>query len=233
MSAPNVKPTRVHPRRRPVKTEALPSLATDSAEAKSNMQLKKGETFHSPTTPSNGKDPVLNIRSLPRRSLTSLEAIAASEQRMASILERLTLDDTDTAEESTPAKDDASKAHVDPQSPASTASGHSSLDDADLHALWDKKVRHGSGHESDSGLGTSVSSCEVLSTASDSKGMNFDKQLSLSSFHESSPMNFCCECCLFVCLSVALWTRALSCTSSVNGFVSVPDRDQGIPDEWS
>lgn len=174
MSAPDVKPTRVHPRRRPVKTEALPSLATDSAETKSNMPLKKGETFHTPTTPSNGKDPVLNVRSLPRRSPTSLESIAASEQRMASILERLTLDDTDTAEESAPAKDDASKAHVDLQSPASAASGHLSMDDADLHALWDRKVRHDSGHESDSGLGTSVSSCEVLSTASDSKGMSFD-----------------------------------------------------------
>ncbi|KAJ5161230.1 Zinc finger C2H2 [Penicillium capsulatum] len=176
MSAPEIQRTRVHPRRRPVINDPLPSLATESSPESSKMQLKKGETFHAPTTPSTGNDPVLSVRSLPRRTPTSLDAIAASEERMASILERLTLDDT--PEESAPAQDDLPvprgvlKARIQPGSPASTISRRSSMDSANLPSFWDKRLSHDNGHESDSGLGTSVSSCDVQSTASDSKANN-------------------------------------------------------------
>lgn len=155
--------------------DALPSLKPDSSPESAKMPLKKGETFHAPTTPLAGKDPALNVRSLPRRSPTSLDSIAASEQGMASILERLTLDDS--PEESAPVKDEPpvsrglSKARIEADSPISTASRRSSMDSAHISPVWDKKVRHDSGHESDSGLGSSVSSCDAQSTASDSKGM--------------------------------------------------------------
>jgi hypothetical protein len=98
------------------------------------MCLKKGETFNTPTSPPSAeRDPVLNIRSLPRRSPTSLDGIAASEQRMASILERLTLED----------RDDDSNADRDDVSETKT--------EQPVHS-----------HDSDSGLGSSVSSAESV-----------------------------------------------------------------------
>lgn len=125
------------------------------------MSLKKGETFHTPTSPpSTERDPILNIRSLPRRCPTSLEAITASEERMTSILNRLTLDcpeeskeeDSETnrkSSDSTPSKSNASKDSVSNGSRRSSVAGR---DDSN------KTREHG--HESDSGLGTSVSSNE-------------------------------------------------------------------------
>jgi hypothetical protein len=99
------------------------------------MCLKKGETFNTPTSPPSAeRDPVLNIRSLPRRSPTSLDGIAASEQRMASILERLTLEDRDDG---------------------STASQEGDVSEKKT----DQPVHS---HESDSGLGSSVSSAESV-----------------------------------------------------------------------
>jgi len=55
------------------------------------MPLRKGATFHSPSSPSSSDDdPILNVRSLPRRSPTSPQAledlVAASEDRVASII---------------------------------------------------------------------------------------------------------------------------------------------------
>lgn len=91
----------VHPRRRSLK-EALPAL--DSRPSSSsfegspcgrsshyNMSLRKGATFHSPTTPpSEDFDPILSIPSLPKRSPTcprTLEnVVAASEKRIAEFL---------------------------------------------------------------------------------------------------------------------------------------------------
>lgn len=107
MTASQLEPVRVHPRRRPVLNSTLPSLDTEP-DVSSKMCLKKGETFNTPTSPPSAEhDPILNIRSLPRRSPTSLDGIAASEQRMASILERLTLDDRD--DDSNAERDDVSE----------------------------------------------------------------------------------------------------------------------------
>ncbi|EEP76554.1 hypothetical protein UREG_01403 [Uncinocarpus reesii 1704] len=89
-----------HPRRRPFNGAALPSLLTSSNHgngpashvvAPYKRMLKKGATFHSPTTPSADEcDPILYIPSLPRRAPTSSraleEVIAAGERRVAGIL---------------------------------------------------------------------------------------------------------------------------------------------------
>ncbi|KAJ5668503.1 uncharacterized protein N7477_007073 [Penicillium maclennaniae] len=132
MTASQLEPVRVHPRRRPVLNSTLPTLDTEDVSSK--MCLKKGETFNTPTSPPSAeRDPILNIRSLPRRSPTSLDGIAASEQRMASILERLTLEDG--ADDSNASQDDFSQ----------------KKSEQPVHS-----------HESDSGLGSSVSSAESV-----------------------------------------------------------------------
>ncbi|KAJ5154281.1 uncharacterized protein N7500_009720 [Penicillium coprophilum] len=164
MSAIQTEPSRVHPRRRPVLNTALPTLSSDSPDSK--MPLKKGETFHTPTSPpSSDLDPVLNVRSLPHRSATSLEAIAAAEERMTSILGRLTLESTE----------DQSSQVADGESPLesglvrsnsksmSTSPRFSNEESRSIPIpLDEKKARPQHSHESDSGLGTSVSSEEGL-----------------------------------------------------------------------
>jgi hypothetical protein len=163
---------RVHPRRRPVINT---SLTPEAESSSSKMQLKKGETFNTPTNPpSSDRDPVLNIRSLPRRSPTSLDAIAASEQRMASILERLTLDDQ--PEDNSSSVDtleglrSVHEVNAEAKSAISTPSTPSSEDGYDLFPLDKKEQQQQQNqqhqrdqdhdHESDSGLGSSVSSRE-------------------------------------------------------------------------
>ncbi|CAG7971537.1 unnamed protein product [Penicillium olsonii] len=151
MSADQPEPSRLHPRRRPVLNNTLPALSTDSPASK--MHLKKGETFNTPTSaPSSDSDPVLNIRSLPARSPTSLEAIAAAEERMTSILGRLTLDPTD--DNNVDEKKDQSMSDS-PALPNAEARGMPI-------PLDEKKTRQAHSHESDSGLGTSISSEEGL-----------------------------------------------------------------------
>lgn len=143
------EPSRPHPRRRPVLDKTHPS----SADSEPKMYLKKGETFNTPTSaPSSDRDPVLNIRSLPPRSPTSLESIAAAEERMTSILGRLTLESTrDTA----PGGEDNNPSSM-PISPG-TANESRGLP----IPLDTKKTQSEQNHEYDSGLGTSVSSLEV------------------------------------------------------------------------
>lgn len=151
MSAVQPEPSRLHPRRRPVLNSTLPTLSTDSPECK--MQLKKGETFNTPTSTPSDRDPVLNIRSLPVRSPTSLEAIAAAEERMTSILDRLTLEPT---EDQSPVGENITRS-------MSNSPGTSNEESRGLPIpLDEKKTRQGHSHESDSGLGTSVSSEEGL-----------------------------------------------------------------------
>jgi hypothetical protein len=173
---------RVHPRRRPVINT---SLTPEAESSSSKMQLKKGETFNTPTNPpSSDRDPVLNIRSLPRRSPTSLDAIAASEQRMASILERLTLDDQ--PEDNSSSVDtleglrSVHEVNAEAKSAISTPSTPSSEDGYDLFPLDKKEQQQQQNqqhqrdqdhdHESDSGLGSSVSSRESQADPTE-KGM--------------------------------------------------------------
>lgn len=137
MTISQFESVRAHPRRRPAINDALPALMTESQAGSSKMPLRKGETFNTPTTPSTERDPVLNIRSLPRRTPTSLEAIAASEQHMTSLLERLTLELEDK--------------QADSMSVDENEAGDGLHPDA-------QKMRTSHSHGSDSGLGSSVGS---------------------------------------------------------------------------
>ncbi|CAI7574458.1 unnamed protein product [Penicillium glandicola] len=166
MSTVQTEPSRVHPRRRPVLNTALPNPSSDSPDSK--MLLKKGETFNTPTSPpSSDRDPVLNIRSLPHRSATSLEAIAAAEERMTSILGRLTLEPTEN-ESSQVAGDDSLESAVVPSNSESMSYSPRSLNEEGRSIpipLDEKKIRQQHSHESDSGLGTSISSEEGLTNS--------------------------------------------------------------------
>ncbi|KAJ5111487.1 Zinc finger C2H2 [Penicillium argentinense] len=162
MTVAQVDAGRTHPRRRSNLNSALPSLQTEPPSGTSKMPLRKGETFNTPTSPPSGdRDPVLSIRSLPRRAPTSLEAITSSEERMASILNRLTLDDSPKEKSSAPAKDDQ------PSSRAASKSGGKDSDSRDDHnSPHNKTTSSEEGHDSDSGLGSSVSSVESMSPLS-------------------------------------------------------------------
>ncbi|KAI2763036.1 hypothetical protein DTO006G1_2175 [Penicillium roqueforti] len=128
------------------------------------MPLKKGETFHSPTSPpSSDRDPVLNFRSLPHRSATSLESIAVAEERMTSILGRLTLEPTE--DQSSDAGESTIESGLVRSNSESMSGSPRSLKEEGRSIpipLDEKKSRQQHSHESDSGLGTSVSSEEGL-----------------------------------------------------------------------
>ncbi|KAF4769412.1 hypothetical protein N7455_008323 [Penicillium solitum] len=163
MSAVQTEPSRVHPRRRPVLNTALPTLSSDSPDSK--MPLKKGETFHTPTSPPSDRDPVLNFRSLPHRSATSLEAIAVAEERMTSILGRLTLEPTeDQSPEVASGESLMESGLVRSNSKSMSNSPRPSSEEGRSIPipLDEKKAHQQHSHESDSGLGTSVSSEEGL-----------------------------------------------------------------------
>jgi hypothetical protein len=166
MSAVQPEPSRLHPRRRPVLNTALPTLSSDLLDSK--MCLRKGETFHTPTSaPSSDRDPVVNFRTLPHRSPTSLEALAAAEERMTSILGRLTLDNTEDQTLQTTGDDNSLEGGcglVRSRSNSMSDSPRSSNEEGCgiPIPLDEKKARQQHTHESDSGLGTSISSEEGL-----------------------------------------------------------------------
>ncbi|KGO69953.1 Zinc finger, C2H2 [Penicillium italicum] len=162
MSAVQTEPSRVHPRRRPVLNTALPTLSSDSPDSK--MPLKKGETFHTPTSPpSSDRDPVLNFRSLPHRSVTSLEAISVAEERMTSILGRLTLETTEDQSSEVAGGESPLESGLTHSNSQSNSPRSSNEEDRSIPIPLDgKKARQQHSHESDSGLGTSLSSEEGL-----------------------------------------------------------------------
>ncbi|KAI9846511.1 MAG: copper-binding transcription factor [Sclerophora amabilis] len=90
-----------HPRRRgyfkpapssvtPTGVDPSPSTAPTWTSINTSMPLRKGATFHSPTSPSEASDPILHVPSLPRRSPTcprDLDAVvAAGKRRMAALI---------------------------------------------------------------------------------------------------------------------------------------------------
>ncbi|KAL4926312.1 putative C2H2 transcription factor (Ace1) [Aspergillus undulatus] len=93
-SAQDFDSIRAHPRRRPLGA-SRPSLVPSeeqSPSSPSRLRLRKGETFNPSILRAADRDPL--VPSLPRRSPTcpgALEAIAAGQQRMADILDRLDL----------------------------------------------------------------------------------------------------------------------------------------------
>lgn len=175
MSAIQTEPSRVHPRRRPVLNTALPTLSNDSPDSK--MPLKKGETFHTPTSPpSSDRDPVLNIRSLPHRSATSLEAITAAEERMTSILDRLTLEPTEDQSLEVVGESPLEGGLVRSNSKSMSNSPRSSNEEGrSIPIPLDEKKAQQHSHESDSGLGTSVSSEEGLADSQNKGGCHMQK----------------------------------------------------------
>lgn len=171
MTASQVDSGRMHPRRRPNLNSNLPSLQTESPSGPSKMPLRKGETFNTPTSPpSTEQDPVLSIRSLPRRAPTSLDAITSSEQRMASILDRLTLEDSPEEKSSSKTKADRTRSRANSAGgPSNTDSKKpSNKDGKNESSTKDKKasLEEGHEHDSDSGLGSSISSVESMSPLS-------------------------------------------------------------------
>lgn len=174
MSAVQTEPSRVHPRRRPVLNTSLPTLSSDSPDSK--MPLKKGETFHTPTSPpSSDRDPVLNFRSLPHRSATSLEAISVAEERMTSILGRLTLDPTEDQSPEVASGESPMESGLvrsNSKSPRSPSEEGRSIP----IPLDEKKAHQQHSHESDSGLGTSVSSEEGLADSQNKGGCHMAQE---------------------------------------------------------
>jgi hypothetical protein len=130
------------------------------------MPLRKGETFNTPTSPpSSDQDPVLSIRSLPRRAPTSLDAITTNDQRMASILDRLTLADSSEEKPSTKSKADLARSRANSAAGANdTDTKKPSNDDGkNQSSSENKEVSSEEAHDSDSGLGSSISSVESSS----------------------------------------------------------------------
>lgn len=209
-SQPDQTGGHLQPRRRPLKY-CLPSLVDSSpydvqdtppSKSSPNVHLKKGETFHSPTSPpSQDHDPVLDIRSLPRRSPTcprTLEDIAAREESMADILNRLTLDDVPAPEDSHDAKDDLPVPEAIRRAHASRSTAKGAPDSMknsrkpDSPAPKDNSPRKTKNHAhcSDSGIGTSISSRRQhsVSSGSESKG-----KIVLSRIIMSLTLFFCCS----------------------------------------
>ncbi|OAX80634.1 hypothetical protein ACJ72_05026 [Emergomyces africanus] len=193
MSAPQV-----HPRRRPLYKSLLPHLSTTTFSSSPcgpspssssdqspdptcrrstphSMRLRKGATFHSPTTPpSEDSDPILNIHSLLRRSPTcprSLEdAMAAGEKRMALFLDKFernlsglggdssisSLFDNDS-----PIPRGMLQAQIFPADPLNTDSD-SIKPEIHSKAARSSDLHHR--HSCDSGLGSSVSGSNMSST---------------------------------------------------------------------
>ncbi|KAK4143268.1 uncharacterized protein C8A04DRAFT_37630 [Dichotomopilus funicola] len=146
-----------NPRRTPVTRSAPRSLSI-----KTNVVLKKGATFHSPTTPVESPEPVFTPPSLPRRSNTSLDDVIDAHRRRVA----LTLGDIDNI-----LKDDASlsstrkKALRDETLPLPRGVLNHTLDSvmakeqpAERRMLRPRSRRITRFHESDSGLGTSIAS---------------------------------------------------------------------------
>lgn len=186
MTASQVDSGRMHPRRRPNLNSNLPSLQTESPSGPSKMPLRKGETFNTPTSPpSSDQDPVLSIRSLPRRAPTSLDAITTSDQRMASILDRLTLAESPEEKPSTKSKADPTSSRVNSAAGVNDTATKkpSNGDGKNQSSPQDKKVSSEEAHDSDSGLGSSISSVESMSPLS--KASKLAKDCEIDGINES------------------------------------------------
>ncbi|KAI9831899.1 MAG: hypothetical protein M1819_004621 [Sarea resinae] len=136
------------------------------------MTLKKGHTFHSPSSPADGFDPILDIPSLPRRSPTcpkALEDILARERHMAAIIGSI-----DRSIEGVPSSSASERRSLEEELPVprilldATMSDPDSMDidsnpnrkpsgfvrgKYDRQAHTEGDTRH---HTSDSGLGSSI-----------------------------------------------------------------------------
>ncbi|KZF23847.1 hypothetical protein L228DRAFT_238362 [Xylona heveae TC161] len=165
-----------HPRRgRVLKPNAIPpiavgqSISTNTHEGWRNLSpsvsLRKGSTFHSPSSPaSKDDDPVINVSLLPRRSHTSTQsleaAIAAGERRMAALIGSL---DRTIAGNGSPASSPLNTLHRDalplPRGlidPAMSESVNSQPTGTTTQHSEKQQRRARVRHTSDSGLGSSI-----------------------------------------------------------------------------
>src|SRR3954447_14091331 len=78
-----------HPRRTTKTTSSALTPSTSNASGRSsvntNMSLRKGSTFHSPSTPERELPYHFRVPSLPRRSQTSLEDVVDAHKRRVAI----------------------------------------------------------------------------------------------------------------------------------------------------
>ncbi|GAB1213799.1 hypothetical protein ATERTT37_002952 [Aspergillus terreus] len=148
--------------------------------------MSKSETFHAARNRPTPRDPRLSLPLAPRRSPTSpaaLEAIAAGRERMSKILDTLDLDTftpSESVDEELPVPRSVLQLHFDslhisdpPQSPSVRSAPKKPL----------QRVNH---HTSDSGLGTSICSEEVLS-CTESADLDSNAPMSASHLRKISP----------------------------------------------
>ena len=150
------------------------NIANSSTTVNHSLSLRKSSTFHAPTSPSGDDDPILNIPSLPRRSLTcskDLELLATGDSRIAQIigavdrslsgLETFASDSQETfVAETLPVPLFMLHANV-------SDSTHMRIDRDQAATSSSQTYQHGltkRHHASDSGIGSTVSSSEASMT---------------------------------------------------------------------
>lgn len=167
---------RVHPRRRALNGD-LPALSTtpnmdNGLEVVPSIQ--RGTTFNSPSAPpSQERDPLLNIPSLPRRSPTcpkTLEAVAAGRKRMEDILDQINLSSLSLSGE--PGEDDQKKASLEQSEDPKSSTHSNKMTDMSANS---NPVTHRR-QTSDSGLGSSISAT----------GLNERKTVHFAADHEGA-----------------------------------------------
>ncbi|EGS17948.1 uncharacterized protein CTHT_0059610 [Thermochaetoides thermophila DSM 1495] len=148
-----------NPRRTPVTRADSRGLTL-----KTNAVLKKGATFHSPTTPSDSPERVFRPPPLPSRSHTNLDDVIDAHRRRVA----LTIEDIDKVLSGLTTKDDSSpsalKSLRDDSLPLPRVLLHHTLDaymgkeQPERRIIRPRSPRSSRHHDSDSGLGTSVPS---------------------------------------------------------------------------
>jgi hypothetical protein len=147
---------------------------------KTNMVLRKGATFHSPTTPPSSPETTFRPPALPRRSQTNLDDVIDSYRRRAALtcgnidktLSALSLSRDEPSSPSTP---DALR---DDSLPIPRGVFHHTLDtimgkepEVERRVLRPRTRRPSRYHESDSGLGTSIASTNEKTASKKEKTM--------------------------------------------------------------
>lgn len=154
-----------NPRRTPAAGQD--SEATNGLRLKTNLALRKGATFHSPTTPpASPPTTAFKVPSLPRRSQTNLDDVLDAHRRRAA----MTIGHIEDSLATTNTASASRRSFRDNSLPIPRGVlGHTILDDAmapnasSAEAEADRRVlrprrRSSRHHESDSGLGSSVAS---------------------------------------------------------------------------
>ncbi|KAI0159484.1 hypothetical protein BJ166DRAFT_564537 [Pestalotiopsis sp. NC0098] len=167
-----------NPRRTPASRFAADAVDGLSLKT-SNLTLKKGSTFHSPSSPSSSS-PVFKVPSLPRRSQTNLDDVLDASRRRAA----LTIGNVDSiltgstkkkcsrknlSDESAPVRESMLNHMVGSsgcmlQKPAIMAS------ESERRVLRPRPRRTSRHHESDSGLGSSIASSKQQGKEAKSSG---------------------------------------------------------------